>query len=109
MLPTFVRKYHDHIKAQAPHHIDDITPAQLKALIKAMPDNTPGLDGVANADLLLLSDEALDWLALFFQELERGIAWPTCSNIARTAFLGKGEDDLDPKGLPRTRHPFGVL
>ena len=24
--------------------------------------------------------------------------WPTCSNIARTAFFSKGEDDLDPKG-----------
>ena len=98
MLPTFMRKYHEHIKAQPPHPIDDITPAQLKALIKAMPDNTPGLDGIAKADLLLLSDEALDWLALFFQELERGMAWPTCSNIARTAFLSKGQDDLDPKG-----------
>ena len=37
---------------------------------------------------------ALEWLALFFQELERGVAWPSCSNIARTAFLSKGEDDL---------------
>ena len=91
MLPTFMRKFHEHIKVQPPHPIDDITPAQLKALIKAMPDDTPGLDGIAKADLLLLLlfDEALDWFALFFQELERGMAWPTCSNIARTAFLSK--------------------
>ena len=69
-----------------------------EALIKALADNTPGLDGIAKADLLLLSDEASDWLALFFQKLERGVPWPTCSNIARTAFLSKWEDDLDPKG-----------
>ena len=57
MLATFLRKYHGHFKAQALHHIDDISPGQLKALIQAMPDNTPGLDGIAKADLLLLSDE----------------------------------------------------
>ncbi len=64
-----------------------------------MPDNTPGLDGITKADLLLLSDEALEWLALFFRELERGMAWPTCSNIARTAFFSKGEDDLAPRAI----------
>ena len=64
-----------------------------------MPDNAPGIDGITEGDLLLLSDDALEWLALFYQELENGMPWPSCSNIARTAFLSKGDDDLDPKGF----------
>ena len=41
MLATFLRKYSGHFKAQEAHPIADISPGQLKALIQALPDNTP--------------------------------------------------------------------
>ena len=71
----------------------------LKKLIIHMPDNTPGLDGIVKGDLLLLSTEALEWLAKFYTAIEQGAKLPEASCAARMAFLSKGEDDLDPKGF----------
>ena len=48
---------------------------------------------------MLLSDLALDWLAKLFMAVEGGASWPQCSNVARIAFISKGEHDLDPKGF----------
>ena len=70
----------------------------LAEIIAAMPDSTPGLDGIRKGDLLLLSPYALEWLASFYQAIEAGASWPKVLKQMRTAFLSKGEDDLDPKG-----------
>ena len=51
---------------------EPITATMLAGIIEAMPDNTPGLDGIRKGDLLLLSPFALEWLASFYQTIEAG-------------------------------------
>ena len=63
-----------------------------------MPDNTPGTDVIKKGDLLLLSPSAIWLLTLLLQAIEKGAAWPDAATTARTAFVSKGEDDLDPRG-----------
>ena len=99
MLDTFLSKYGSYLTQQPPMPVEPITAAMLAGIIEAMPDNTPGLDGIRKGDLLLLSPFALEWLAAFYQAIEAGAAWPSVLKQARTAFLSKGEDDLDPKGF----------
>ena len=40
--------------------VEPISAAMLAGIIEAMPDNTPGLDGIRQGDLLLLSPYALE-------------------------------------------------
>ena len=66
--------------------------------IQDMPDNTPCTDGIRKGDLLILSPSAIWLLTLLLQAIDKGAAWPDAAATARTAFLSKGEDDLDPRG-----------
>ena len=38
-------------------------------------------------------------LTQLLQAIERGATWHSPTNIARTAFLSKGDDDLSPQGF----------
>ena len=98
MLDTFLAKYGSFFSQRPPMPVEAITADMLAGIIEAMPDNTPGLDGVRKGDLLLFSPYALEWLPAFYQAIEAGASWPKVLKHARTAFLSKGEDDLDPKG-----------
>ena len=98
MLDTFLAKFGKYCTRQPAMHADPITADMLAEIIAAMPDSTPGLDGIRKGDLLLLSPLALEWLASFYQAIENGASWPKLLKQARTAYLSKGEDDLDPKG-----------
>ena len=99
MLDTYLKRYGNFFKQRPATRVEDITASMLAELIQAMPDNTPGLDGVRKGDLLLLSPSALEWLAKFYTAIEQGAKWPEATCAARTAFLSEGEDDLDPKGF----------
>ena len=109
MLDTFLAKFGQHCTQQPAMHVDPITADMLAEIIAAMPDSTPGLDGIRKGDLLLLSPYALEWLASFYEAIENGAAWPKLLKQARTAFLSKGEDDLDPKGVQRAVAPLCLL
>ena len=98
MLDTFLAKFGTYCTRQPTMPVEPITADMLADIIAAMPDSTPGLDGIRKGDLLLLSPYALEWLASFYQAIENGAPGPTLLKQARTAFLSKGEDDLDPKG-----------
>ena len=63
LLSTFLKRYINHMTQQQSSSIDPITADLLSELIDAMPDNTPGMDGVRKGDLLQLSPKALEWLA----------------------------------------------
>ena len=99
LVEAFLRKFGRRFRAQDPWPNEHVGPDMLRLLITHVPDNIPGLDGVAKGDLMLLSDLALDWLAKLFMAVEGGASWPQCSNVARIAFISKGEHDLDPKGF----------
>ena len=90
MLDTFLKRYGKFFKKQPAAPAQEISADMLADLIQAMPDNTPGLDGVRKGNLLLLSPYALEWLASFYQAIEAGAPWPSCLRQARTAFISKG-------------------
>ena len=60
MLDTFLAKFGKHCTRQPAMHVDPITADMLAEIIAAMPDSTPGLDGIRKGDLLLLSPLALE-------------------------------------------------
>ena len=70
MLDTFLAKFGKHCTRQPALHVDPITADMLAEIIAAMPNSTPGLDGIRKEDLLLLSPYALEWLASFYQAIE---------------------------------------
>ena len=99
MLDTFLKKFGAFFK-EAPHmDVPELSWINLAQAIHAMPDNTPGTDGVMKGDLVILSPNAIWLLTLLLQAIEKGAAWPEVVATARAAFLSKGEDDLDPRGF----------
>jgi hypothetical protein len=97
--PAFLSKYGEHFAEQEECKVANITIPRLREGIKASPDNSPGLDGVLAADLRMLSDNALHWLAQMYMAIERGAQWPEQAATARTAWLDKTQDEtpsLDP-------------
>ena len=46
MLDTFLSKYGSYLTQQPPMPVQPITADMLAGIIEAMPDNTPGLDGI---------------------------------------------------------------
>ena len=64
-----------------------------------MPDNTPGLDGIAKGDLKILSPKCLTLIARLLNLIEAGAPWPSLVRKARTTFISKGEEDLEPSGF----------
>ena len=71
----------------------------MMAAILTMPENTPGLDGVRKSDLLVLGPLCLNLMADLLNSIEEGVEVPQPTNVGRTAFLSKGEDDLSPQGF----------
>ena len=65
--------------------------------IRGLKETAGGLDQWGPADLKLLSQEACEELANFFNMIEGGASWPKQLNVARAAFLAKEADsDMDP-------------
>ena len=98
MLNTFLKKIGMFFREAAPMDVPELCWTDLAQAIQDMPDNTPGTDGIRKGDLLILSPSAIWLLTLLLQAIEKGAAWPDAAATARTAFLSKGEDDLDPRG-----------
>ena len=98
LLQTFLRKYGDFFPQQT-MDIQELSWQDLSAAIQAMPDNTPGTDGVRKSDLQILSPNCLYLLTKLLQTIEGGAPWPIPTNTARSAFLSKGEYDLCPQGF----------
>jgi hypothetical protein len=101
----FTEKYGCHMVSQDEFKIPDLTTEHLKEAIQNMPDNAPGLDGVQEGDMAVLSDGALDWLVAMLTCIEDGAPWPSQTLVGRTAWLDKTEgpepstDPLDYRGL----------
>ena len=93
----------------APFQVPELHWTDLQQSINDMPDNAPGMDGVKKSDLVVLSLSALWLLTCLLQAIEQGTPWPTPTAKVRTAYLSKGEDDLDPPKLQRACHPIEAL
>eukprot|EP00969_Alexandrium_andersonii_P201001 8880028-Alexandrium_andersonii.AAC.1 len=65
----------------------------VKQAFQAAADSAPGPDGWSNGDLKCLPQVAYDWLALLYNKVESGSAWPSAVLHARAAFIPKGETD----------------
>ena len=69
----------------------------IKATCKEATFSAAGLDQWATQDFSILADEAYDWLAIMFNEIEAGAPWPEPTLHAKGAYLLK---DPDGKGDP---------
>ena len=98
IIATFMKLYGQFFTQQQPFQVPPIRGQDLAEAINAMPDNAQGLDGVTKGDLLILSPHCLNYLAKLLEAIEHGAPWPGPVNLARTAFISKGEDDLSPQG-----------
>ena len=80
----------------------------LKAVLAAMArGKAPGLDGWRVAELRLLPDSLLQWLADLLEEVERGGAWPAALRQPEGLLLPKA-GAADP-GDPTERRPIWLL
>ena len=71
----------------------------IKATCKEAKFSAAGLDQWATQDFSILSNEAYDWLAIMFNEIEAGAPWPEPTLHAKGAYLLKDPDDKgDPLG-----------
>ncbi len=50
------------------------------------------LGPVAHQDFAILSDEAYDWLASMYNEIEKGASWPEPTLHAKGSYLLKNPD-----------------
>ena len=82
---------------------EKLTGRDLEETMKDVKETAAGLDQWTPADLKMLSPKAYDAIAEMLNAIEEGKAWPTQMNIARAAFLPKGEtnsqDPLDYRVL----------
>ena len=72
---AFLDKYGQYMVSQPAFSVPKLTADHLKQAIEYIPDNAPGLDGVHEGDLAVLSDHALQWLATLLNTIEEGAPW----------------------------------
>ena len=80
-----------------PKSIEEVRGEDVEEEIQKLKENVWGLAQWNPADLKLPSKEACSRLAVSFNLIEKGAAWPMQLMITRAAFLAKGEDsDMGP-------------
>ena len=93
----YMEEYDAYIFKQKEMSIEDIRGEDVEEAIKGLKETAGGLDQWNPADLKLLSKDACEELANFFDMIEKGANWPKQLTIATAAFLAKEEDsDMDP-------------
>jgi hypothetical protein len=85
-LAAFLRKYGHFFQFADAMPLVPISSDDILGAIKAMPDNTPGLDSISKDDLACIGPEAAAWLAKMFMAIEEGAPWPSATVLIRTAF-----------------------
>ena len=93
----YMKDYKEHIFHQPEMSMEDIRGEDVEEAIRNQKETAGGMGQWTPADLMLLSKEACQHLATFFNMIERGAGWPKHLTMARVAFLAKEEDsDMDP-------------
>ena len=71
----------------------------IKATCKEATCSAAGLHQWATQDVSIIADDAYDWLATMFNEIEAGAPWPEPTLHAKGAYLLKHPDEKgDPLG-----------
>ena len=91
LVKKFEAKYGKHIyrRKGGKFHLDPLRGADVKATCKEIQFSAGGLDQWSTQDFAILSDEAYDWLASMYNEIEKGASWPEPTLHAKWSYLLK--------------------
>ena len=91
LVQNFLRKY-AHVLPKCGHcHVQPLTAESLLKAAAASNNSAAGMDGIAPAELKLMSHKAASCLALILNSVEEGAPWPQTMLCAKTAFLDKSK------------------
>ena len=78
LVKKFEAKHGKHIyrRKGGKFHLDPLCGADVKATCKEAKFSAGGLDQWSTQDFAILSDEAYEWLACMYNEIEKGASWP---------------------------------
>jgi hypothetical protein len=93
----YTEDYDAYIFKQPEMEIEAITAEDVEGVVRNQKETAGGMDQWMPAEFKLLSKEACHHLAMMFNMVEKGAAWPKNTTVARAAFLAKEEEsDMDP-------------